>query len=627
MGHDTHWWESEERDVAGRMTSTARAVWEDDSWRRDEINKNLRRFNQRGLRGLFLGDGLNPDRNNVRVNISKASVETLTAKVGTARPRPKFLTQGGDWSTRRRVKKLQRFTDQATRAAKVHDVGKHVFRDAMIGGTGIMAFVPDVGRKMVRAERVFPPEVVVDEAEAVDGNPQNMFRSKFLDRSVLSTSFPKKKGDLAAVPKADMTEGGDDAVTQAATSTRHDMVQVWEAWHLATYDGNGDLVPGRHVVAAGDVLLVDEEYEYDYFPFAFFHWSDPVRGFWGDSALSEIRGLEKSCNTMLQKIDRAMRLTGQPWVLSHINAKVPDAKFTDQTALIIPWQGQIKPEVVAHQPIHPQVIQQAWTLQSKAFEQLGLTELQVAGARPPGIESGRALEQLSEEHLVRFKDVAQRYEQLMAMDVSRHFLRCAQELDDALKARGKKGYQVRAKYGKYSADIDWAEAKVAPDDLTIEVWPTSALPLTPAGRTQEVERWQTNGWITPQRAMVLLEFPDLDSESDLASADVELVEWQLEQMLEDGKDVTPLDVQNLEYARQRVIYAIERATQDGCPLDHIDKANTYLEVLQSFLPAPAAPALQTMGGPTPVPGVVGPAPNPLQMPPAGGGMPAVPGVM
>jgi hypothetical protein len=604
------------------MTATARWLWSQDEYRRCEVELNMRRYNQRGMRGLFPTQAIFPDRDNIRVNITKAVIETLVAKVGSNRPRPKLLTNGAKWGDRRRAKDLQKFLDAVFKANNISGLTKEVFRDALLCGTGIMYIYPNLGKRQATAERVFPLEIVVDPAESLNGTPTNLYRTKFLDRQTLKGMFPEYSDEIDALPAADINYlplAADEDPRRSQS-----MVQVWESWHLATFDYKGNRTEGRHVLACENLLLCCDEWCYDYFPFSFFHWNGkPLRGFWADSAAAEVRGYERECNKLLQKAQRAMSIAGQPWILAPESAKVKPAKLTNETGLIIEYKGQVPPTIQVHQPIHPGILEQAWTLQQKAFQQLGTNEYQTAGVKPAGIESGRGLEQLSEEHLIRFKAVSQDLEQFVAVDLSRQFLRAAAELDEALKAQGvKKGYVVKSSSGKTWLEIEWDKAYVSPDDLAVEVWPTSVLPISPAGRTEEVERWQANKWVTPEQAMDLLDFPDLESETNLQTADVELVEYQLEKMLDDGDDVQPEEIQNLAYAKKRVAYAIEFAVQNGCPESNIDKARTFLFALDALVPAQGGPQDMAMAGGPPVSpmgpaGPVSPASQPM---PAGGPM-------
>lgn len=621
------WWLLEGEELGAQVSAIGEQLWEADSPRRVEIEKNLRRFGGTSMRGLFQGRMPAPDADNARINITKAVTETLTAKVGSNRARPKVLTTGGNHSLRIRAKKLQRFLDGAYKQARVYGLTPLVFRDALLCGTGVTYFYPNIGKKTVEAERVFPPEILVDDMEAVNGNPQTLFRVKFIDKGKLAGMFPKKAREIEDLATVSQDELPDLAIDQEEYRGNR-MVRVFEAWHLAIYADDGTLVKGKRVLAASKLLLGEDEWAEDFFPFEFFHWSAPVRGFWGDSAVAEIRGLEKEVNTLLQKVQKAMRLAGQPWVLNPRGAKVKPAKITNETALIVDYDGPTPPTVVTFTPVSPQIIEQMWTLHSKAYAQLGTNELQAAAIKPPGIDSGRGLEQLSEEHLVRFKHVSKAFEDMVGSAFARQLVRCARELDERLRARGdKNGYVIRATANKTSIQIKWSDAQIDPDDFFLETWPTSVLPLTPSGKTEEVERWQQNGWITKDRAQTLLEFPDLDSETNLTTADSELLEWQLEKMLDDGDDIVPEPRQNLQNAMQRGTFALEKGMQDGTPEENLDKLRTFLnacdELMQPPAPAPVPPGMPPMGAPPGMPmpaAALGPA-SPQGLPGMSPGMP------
>lgn len=613
------WWELKGDDLAKEVSSIGATLWEADSARRTEIEKNLRRFGGKTLRGLFISRDPSPDTDNIRLNITKAVTETLMAKVGSNRPRPRILTTGGDHALRMRAKKLQRFLDGTFKQAGIYKLTPLVFRDALLCGTGVTNFYAHCGKKQVVAERVFPAEILVDHLEGIDGTPQSMWRVKVIDRDKLAAMFPSKRkaiAGLAAVTEEDMpVDLGQDS---DARSDR--MVRVFEAWHLALFAEKG-LIPGRRVMVAGDILLCDDEWEHDFFPFEFFHWSAPVRGFWGDSAVAEIRGLEKEVNTLLQKVQRGMALAGQPWILSPRIAKVKPGKLTNESGLIVEYDGMTPPTIQTFQPVHPQLIEQMWTLHAKAFEQLGTNEYQASATKPSGIESGRGLEQLSEEHLVRFKHVSQGFEDMVATSFSRQLVRCATQLDEELKATGtKEGFVVRAVANKTHIKLSWSECKLSPDDFFMETWPASVLPLTPSGKTEEVERWMQMGVVDPARARTLLDFPDLESETDVVTSDRELCEWQLEQMLDEGKQINPEPRQDLSWALQRGTFALEKAMQDGTPPAHLDLLRTFLNACDDYL-TPPMPAPE-MAAPGMAPPMAAPPMGPPGVPPA----PPMPGM-
>lgn len=621
------WHRTGKQTVASRVSAKGNQLYEDDSPRRTEISLNLRRYNGRSLRGLFASFGTAADESNRRINITKSAIDTLVSKIGSSKPRPRVVTDGGDYEARQTARQLQRFIDASFSHCNVHELGKLAFRDGMLADAGVLHAYGNVGKGKVCVERVFPAELMVDPISAADGCPQEMFRVKFVSVDALASAVPASKRaavmTLPVVGYDDLPDYQRDLIDgQPIIRESCRMVKVFEAWHLATWGLDGKMIPGRHVMAAGNISLLDEEYEYDTFPFAVFYWNKPVRGFWGDSAAGEIRGIEGECNVLLQKVQRAMRLAGQPWIIKYADGGGGTPKLTDQVGLEIECSAPgLEPKIVTHSPVAPDLMNQVMQLRALAFEQLGTNEHQVAAVKPPGIESGRGLEQLSEEHLVRFKDAAQTYERFVAYEVTRILIQAAGDLDKKLKEQDRKGFQVRGTVANEMVKINWSECAMSPEDYTITMWPTSTLPLTPAARHEEIQRLMEMGLISPQTAARLLDMPDLDEERELLTASEDFVDWQLSEMLEHGRVAVPSERQDLQLSAARATRALLRATRKGTNPDHLLLVEEYIDQILAMMqpPAPIDPGLS---GPAPLtppeavqgPGLLGPGLQPAAMP-------------
>lgn len=614
------WWEAKADKVAAAVQSLAQSLWEKDTDRRNEVEVNMRLYSGRNFTSSNAGSyaSARPNRaggDTLRLNVVKAAVDTICAKVGKNRPRPTFLTDGGNWGLRQRAKKLQQFADGAYHQSELYQLAPESFRDAMVGGTGVLYFFHEA--RKLRAERVFPLEMLVDHVEAVNGDPQSLYRVRTMNRDVLAKISPKHAKDILAAEDVTEWEGEDDGEKGSSR-----MVKVVEAWHLASWDEKAEeYCPGRHVVAVGNTAIVDEEWSDDTFPFEFFHWSKPQRGFWGDSAVGEIKGIQKEVNTLIQKVQRAMKLVGQPWILRPVgsavdNQPMPKSKLTNETALIIDYGGPTPPTVVTHLPISPQLLEHVWSLYAKAFEILGSNEMAASATKPPGIDSGRALEQLSEEHLVRFETVSRHFEHIVGNRAAYQFIRLGKQLNDVVPG----GYKLQAVKGRSLLIIKWSECEIPTEDFLLQVFPTSVLPHLPAGRTAEVERWQANQWIDVTQAQQLLDFPDLREAGDINTADRELLDYQLEKMLGDGEMVEPDEHQDLQRAAKWANLAYLKAAFDGTPEAHREKLRAYLDIVQDLIEQMAAES-----APPPAANPAGMAPQPGAMPPmAPGGMMAGP---
>jgi hypothetical protein len=608
--------------VAGALESEIKRLWDADAWRREETERNTRRFGV-WMSGLFPDGSVSPrarQREDLRINIVKSAVETIAARVGSNRPRPRVLTTDGDHSLKVQAKKLQRFLDGVYTASDVYEISPDVFRDGMLSGTGVFGFDVDVARKCVKARRVYPLELLVDPVDAVDGDPSMLTRIRFLDRDDLIEAWPDHEEAIVAARVFGPDESSTTRFAHLAAANPR-VVRVGYGWRRASYTADGEQIAGRFVMAVGSAVLIDRPWPHDYFPFSRFHFTKPLRGWWGAPAATEIRPLEQEFNRLLQQAQAAMRVAGGPIVLTPKSAKVKTAKLTDQPGAVVEYEGNIPPSVVTvSNPVSPQILSQAWQLYAKAFEIVGTNQLNAAAVKPAGIESGRALEQLGEETSARFKQVSQHFEHVVAVDCSRQFIRAAAELDAALKERGEaEGYVLRSRQGKQMLKLKWADAALSPDDFFVDTFPVGLLPALPAGRIQAVEEYMRLGLIDSTIAAELLEFPDLDSVSNPVRADFHLLEKQIEQMLEDGEDVLPDPRQNLKRALTYGTFCLLKGLHDKVPEERLDLLRAFLaECEQLLAPPPPEPALDAGGAP-PVAGPEGLPPDAGPM--AGGGAP------
>jgi hypothetical protein len=565
----------------------------------------------------------------LRLNVTKAAIDTVTSKAGKARPRPTFLTNGGNWTLQRRAKQLQRFVDGAYHQSDTYEKGMDYWLDAMVLGTGVLFPYSRGGdgksAARICVERSPAWEWFVDAADAEYGEPRCLYRVRWVSRERVRLYWPDAADTGREMPGADP-----------------DFVQLVEAW-FRPLDPPTDPevvakpklsdVPriGRHVLCVEDRAVVDESYPYEDFPAVFFHWSKPAaNGFWGDSAVREVEGIQVEVNRLIATIQAAMRLVGQPWVLTRSGAVLKPKELTNGIGLQIEIDGNVSDvQVVAHQPVNPQIVSHLWALYDKAFEILGSNQLAASATAPAGLESGRALERLSEQHSERFMKVARAYEDAIGNQLSRRFLRLARELDAQLRAAGAGGFKLRSPGTRMSVNIAWGDVAIDQDDYLTQVFPTSTLPTTPSARIQELERLNAAGAIDMEEFRRLLDMPDLQQSDSLATADYDNLLFQLERMLEYGEQMLPEPYQNLGRAVKLGQAAILRAMQDGAPADNIDLVRQFVDMATSMLSAaqaaaqPQAPVAPPGGGDgAPTAAMAGPPMTQAVNPTMTAGMPA-----
>jgi len=127
----------------------------------------------------------------VTLNVVQSMIDTVVSKIGKNRPKPMFLTDGGDWSLQSKAKKLNQFVEGQFHATELWEKAALAFQDACIFGTGALKIFRD--GENIKVERVFIDEILVDDAEAYYSEPRQLHQRKYINREVLLEMFPDKK--------------------------------------------------------------------------------------------------------------------------------------------------------------------------------------------------------------------------------------------------------------------------------------------------------------------------------------------------------------------------------------------------------------------------------------------------
>ena len=125
------------------------------------------------------------------LNVARALVDTAVSKITSSRPRPYFLTYGGDFESQQKAKNLQRAADGLFDENKAYRVGCDTFRDTCGLGLGATKVVKRRrnGKCRPALERTLASEIIVDEALAWGRAPLEMFQRKEVSRSGLAAAF------------------------------------------------------------------------------------------------------------------------------------------------------------------------------------------------------------------------------------------------------------------------------------------------------------------------------------------------------------------------------------------------------------------------------------------------------
>ena len=96
-------------------------------------------------------------------------IDTIVSKVTKNKPKPTFLTDGGDWDLQQKAKKLTKYCEGIFYSTNMYREATRAFTDACIFGTGAVKFFKEDNE--IKAERVLIDELKTDESESFTVSP------------------------------------------------------------------------------------------------------------------------------------------------------------------------------------------------------------------------------------------------------------------------------------------------------------------------------------------------------------------------------------------------------------------------------------------------------------------------
>ena len=611
-----YWWDDKTRSgkIYESVFSTVRFIDKYQVYKRQALLEFMSLYGNRKVFGLGPNDYTvivsdRKRRRRPRMNICKSVVDTVTSKIGKERPRPKPLTEKGDYSLQRRARLLGQFIDGVFDANNVYRQGRIVFRDGCIANVGWFKVYSENGAIIV--ERVFPSEMVWDDGDAAGGKPRNIYQRKFFAKEVAKALYPKFAGAIDRAPAPPSGNG--------LRSSSKDIVEAIEAWHLPSGEDSSD---GRHAICFQTCSPVDLPWERDHFPFASFYWSDPVIGLSGDGLVEQLSGIQVSINKHLETIERCLGLYGKTWVFVSDSCNVAQAQLTNELDTIITYTGDKVPTIVTPQVVPPDLREQIGFLFQQADQLSGVTKLAQSGIKPAGLNSAPSLREYEDIQSERFATTQQSYEQLYC-DTAKLVI---EEANAIYSTKEGKKLAATVKDRKFIEKIRFGDVDLKDDQYELAIYPTSMLPKDPAGRQAQVQEWIQAQWITREEGMRLMDMPDLEEANSLATAFIEDIDALIESFIYDqpakGEDVEDLyeppdPIGHLAWGINRMKSAYLRSKRDGVPEERRNLMTRWMDEAIALMkpPTPAPGAPPGAGGPPSPGGPPGPGAPPPGPPP------------
>lgn len=554
-----HWWKKNQDDAHGAIFAAVQYLDEIQQYRRDMFLHHLRLYSNRQSWGVRASDyaASHEGGAKIRLNVVKSAIDTVTAHIGTLRPRPMYLTNRGNYKLRQRGENLGKFQLGQFQALNRYILGQQIFRDAGIFGPGFEKFYNLNGR--ICSERVIPDELIFDDDDAKYGSPHQLFQHKEFPRETLIALYPGKAKEIEGSPRIRDTMGTYNGIV--------DPVSCIEAWHLPSGEGEDD---GRHTICVGNATLVDEEWHRSSFPFADFQWSDPVLGWLGIGLAEELAPIQIEINFIAQKIQRLMTLATS-FVWKEKGSGV--GKIVNKDWAQYEYTG--KPPIFQNvASVSAEFFHHLDRLHQRAFEIAGVSQMAASATNPLGPEaSGEALRVFHDVGTKRFMHVARRWENFHMEAAKRIY----EEAKAIYESGDKEALRVLVAGDKDVEEINFKSAYMEDDKYVMRPRPVNILPDEPAGKIETLSKLgQAIPEMAPYMPMLLTGIPDVEAVVDRLTAPTALAEKMVDQILTEGRYVAPYPSMDLQIARQVATRELLLGYKDNVP-------NEKLTLLRRFI--------------------------------------------
>ena len=560
---DSQWHEQPKNDVHDKLVGTVKSLIEQGDGRQRDFARFLRLYGcaDPSLIRLSYEDVPRVGGPRTAWNVIHQIVDTLVSRIGDERPRPKFQSTDGDFLTRNRAEKLTQFVDGQVEHLNLYSLGREIFRDACIFGTGFLKLTQEEGR--IIPERVLPFFLHCDQVEALYGSPWQLFQTNSVARNSLLKRFKNKSEIILTAPTSDSK-----FFTQASLTER---IDIYEAWLLPSKPGAKD---GRHVICIEGATLLDEKWERPTFPFVALRYiNDPANAFWGIGVSQLLIDNQLQINKMLQSMDRAFQLA-VPMVFVKKDSEVPP--IVARIGNVIKY-GNTKPSIETANPISQQMVNHLLMVYDKCFELIGLSQMSATSRKEPGVTAAVAMREVADVETMRFREIGRKWNEFYT-ELAKHLVFLAKEIDEEMD-----GYEIPVKGEVQFERVGFKDVDLDEDQYVLGVWATNSLPTTPAGRLQKVEELIQAGFIDRDAALELLDMPDLNRFKNLELSGRNIVMKAVDSMVNTGEYVAPEQFMPHDFAIKYAQNAFLQGRLDGAPDEHLDQVLKFIDGCFAFI--------------------------------------------
>lgn len=508
------------------------------------------------------------------INVLKSCVDTIVSKISQAKVRPFFNSVRGDYMTIKSCRNAQDFFDAFYDRIGLYKSSPIVLRDALIFERGVW-FIDD---DEMTVKRVLPWNAYVDPTEFHYGK---ITRALLLEHQFPLTIVRQRYGDQSIEPGA--------GKSLAEKVKKFLGISDWtDKNHVDDFEIYYDLAGKKKYYLYGRRIFKVKDIDFDRSPFVFLFWTKPEKGIMTTGLIDDLYTLQVQVDELQLRIDDATRNSLFNTVFVPKGSESKATKISNQAGEVVEYM----PGPTGGAPVvsTPPPLSSEWrmllndTIQ-KMYEISGISQLSAQGKKPPGLNSGVALDTFEDIESERFNVILQNYIQA--------FIEIADAVidifpDDAEVLPKSLGRDV----------VKWKEIKKQRDLFNIQFSAGSALAKDPSKKLEQIQQLNAMGILPREMIAQLLEIPDLEGAYSAANASYDYAQHVVQRVAETGNmDFEP--VANLDMLFAEAVRWILRLAVD-------EKNQKYVENLAAFIQAIQEKQEAVMNEMTPPP----PAPPP-----------------
>ena len=452
-------------------------------------------------------------------NVVYSCIDTVTSQLTQDNPQPVWIPDASRYRERLIAEQVNNFIQGEFYRCKTYEKTPEAFRDSGILGNGLIK----IGEKdnKVFHERTLETELLVDFNDAYYRDPRSLIQTKLCDRGLLADELPKGSDKIYKA------QGGTVDSSPQSTDTISDQIIISEGWHLPSGDAAKD---GRHSIVCSEGILLDETWEFEYFPFSKFDYNANVVG-WFSQGLAEILfPTQMEIYKMLIIASQAIEMNGVPRMIVSELSHMLETAYNNNIAGILKVKTMAEaPQFINATSNNAEIYEYIKWLIENSYQISGISSLSANGTKPAGLNSGEAQREYMNIQSTRFSAMQKRYQ-------SFHTDIASKTLDRAALIAKRTGKYTTVYPGRDGTrKVDFPKIDLLENTNVIRCYEESSLPKDPVGRQSKLSEMLAAGEISNTEFRRLSRLPDLEQSDQLAVALEERILHDLDEIVEHGK--------------------------------------------------------------------------------------------